>query len=303
MPRVFCICLLVVGSAGQLGFAESPATEKSHSPEEKTSPAGPASAPPLPAQFPVLDDVFRGPAATLIGNVLDPPATAKPAAKPRPACCCCPLKAGGSKSMLLGFTAGWCGPCNTMAPILRHLSSQGVPVKQIDVEKCPHLARKLNVNVVPTFVLLADGNEIKRLVGATTEGKLKRLFSAIPAVSSSAREPAAPATSPTNAPTTQVTCDRMELDFDPRAQTQTIRCFGNVRIQSDKFVATAQQVILRCGKLNLAGKVSITLNQRRLPSSLPASPNLPEKSVPTRRIRFRFKQAEFPPAADSTKPR
>ena len=77
---------------------------------------------------------------------------------------------------LLDFSAEWCPPCQTMAPIFEEVEKEfagRVEFKKFDVDKSPTEAAKFKVLSVPTFVILKDGEEISRKVGALSEEVLK----------------------------------------------------------------------------------------------------------------------------------
>jgi len=74
--------------------------------------------------------------------------------------------------LLLNFTAGWCQPCKTFAPVLgavRAKHGDRIDVVRVDVDACPELAREFGVRGVPTTILLRDGAEHDRFVGAKSE--------------------------------------------------------------------------------------------------------------------------------------
>ena len=74
---------------------------------------------------------------------------------------------------LLDFTASYCQPCQQMVPILQSMERDKFPVRQIDITEEHELAKKFNVNNIPTFVLMVEGKEVKRFVGLTDEAELR----------------------------------------------------------------------------------------------------------------------------------
>lgn len=62
--------------------------------------------------------------------------------------------------VLIDFHAEWCGPCKTLAPIIKDVKQQlggAVKVIKIDVDKNPQLAGSLNVQGVPTLMIYKNG--------------------------------------------------------------------------------------------------------------------------------------------------
>ncbi len=78
--------------------------------------------------------------------------------------------------VLYDFYADWCGPCRTMAPVVSRLERDGVVVRRVNVDQQPDLARRFGVRHLPTFVLVVDGRERGRLVGAVPEHQLRALI-------------------------------------------------------------------------------------------------------------------------------
>ena len=76
-------------------------------------------------------------------------------------------------TVLLNFTSPHCTPCRTMKPVLDSLESQGTPIRHIDVLQEPHLAGRFGIRKTPTFIVLASGKELTRLVGAQRIETLK----------------------------------------------------------------------------------------------------------------------------------
>jgi S1-C subfamily serine protease len=84
-------------------------------------------------------------------------------------------------AVLLQFSSEQCAPCRAMAPAVSRLVSDGYPVQRIDVDQHPEVARQFQVRGVPAFVLVAGGQEIDRVEGATSYDRLARMFAAVSA--------------------------------------------------------------------------------------------------------------------------
>ena len=63
------------------------------------------------------------------------------------------------------FSAPWCGPCKTLAPIMESLSGQ-INYEKIDVDNNQDLSIKYGVRNIPTLVLVEEGKAKDKLVGA-----------------------------------------------------------------------------------------------------------------------------------------
>ncbi len=81
------------------------------------------------------------------------------------------------KPILVDFFATWCGPCQTMSPILKQVKDElgdAVKIIKIDVDKNTALANKFQVRGVPTFMLFKNGKEIWRQAGIISKRDLKQ---------------------------------------------------------------------------------------------------------------------------------
>jgi len=76
------------------------------------------------------------------------------------------------------FTADWCSPCKKTKPIVEELNRESADVRFqiIDVDIEGELARKFEIKSVPTFIVIQDGQEIKRTTGAQTREQLEGLM-------------------------------------------------------------------------------------------------------------------------------
>ncbi len=78
--------------------------------------------------------------------------------------------------VLLEFTAEWCVPCRQMATVVDRLIQAGYPVQRIDVDRYRRLAEQWKVNSIPSYILVRNGYEQERIVGAASFDRLVRMF-------------------------------------------------------------------------------------------------------------------------------
>ena len=70
---------------------------------------------------------------------------------------------------VLYFTADWCAPCQRTKPVADELKRDGlVDFLYIDADTELELLEQFGIKSVPTYVLIEDGVEIKRMNGAKT---------------------------------------------------------------------------------------------------------------------------------------
>jgi thioredoxin 1 len=77
--------------------------------------------------------------------------------------------------VLVDFFAEWCGPCQTMTPIVKELASDlgdQIRILKVDIDKNPSEARAFGVRGVPTFMIFKNGKVVWRQSGAMPKSEL-----------------------------------------------------------------------------------------------------------------------------------
>ncbi len=93
----------------------------------------------------------------------------------------------GEQPVLVDFHATWCGPCQTLSPIVHETAQtfkDRVKVIKIDVDKNQALANQYKVRGVPTLILFWKGQILwqqsglmtKRDLAAKINGALNRSY-------------------------------------------------------------------------------------------------------------------------------
>lgn len=82
------------------------------------------------------------------------------------------------KPVLLDFWASWCGPCRMVSPVIDEIAGerQDIKVGKINVDEQPELARSFQVMSIPTLVLMKDGKEAARTLGAQPKVQILKLL-------------------------------------------------------------------------------------------------------------------------------
>lgn len=81
--------------------------------------------------------------------------------------------------VLVDFFATWCGPCQTLAPILKEVKENlgdKVAIIKIDVDKNQTVASQFNVRGVPTMILFQKGQQLWRQSGVISKDEIVKVI-------------------------------------------------------------------------------------------------------------------------------
>lgn len=84
-----------------------------------------------------------------------------------------------NKVVLVDFSAEWCGPCQTLAPILQEVKEyygENLSIIKIDIDKNQALARNFSVQGVPTMILYKEGGQVWRQSGLLPKSEIIKII-------------------------------------------------------------------------------------------------------------------------------
>ena len=71
------------------------------------------------------------------------------------------------KTVLLDFSAPWCGPCRMVAPILEQIATErdDVVIGKVNVDEEMEIAREYGIVSIPTLIVVKNGMEVDKAIG------------------------------------------------------------------------------------------------------------------------------------------
>lgn len=79
--------------------------------------------------------------------------------------------------VLLDMWAPWCGPCRMVAPIVEELAGEfagRMRVAKLNVDDNPITSSRFRIQSIPALLLLQNGHEIDRIIGAQPKSEILR---------------------------------------------------------------------------------------------------------------------------------
>lgn len=82
----------------------------------------------------------------------------------------------GTKPAIVDFTASWCGPCRSIAPILEQLANEykdQIVVYKVDVDKAGEIAQAFGITSIPAILYIPLDGEPSMTIGARNKAKFQ----------------------------------------------------------------------------------------------------------------------------------
>jgi thioredoxin 2 len=89
--------------------------------------------------------------------------------------------------VVVDLWAPWCGPCRVVGPSLEQLARElagRIKLVKVNVDHAPGVQRRFRVQGIPTLVLLREGREVSRKVGAAPLAELRAWLDSMTAAAS-----------------------------------------------------------------------------------------------------------------------
>lgn len=84
-----------------------------------------------------------------------------------------------NKLVVVDCWAAWCYPCKMVAPIVEELANEYSSVAmfaKLNVDENPSTAMKYGIQSIPTILIIKNGVEVERIVGALPKAQIEAVL-------------------------------------------------------------------------------------------------------------------------------
>jgi len=88
------------------------------------------------------------------------------------------------KPVLIDFYADWCGPCQSLLPLITELAEEhkeDIEIVKVNVDLNPELSQKFQVRSIPALFFLKDGEIVDRIQGLEQKSVIQKKITALKA--------------------------------------------------------------------------------------------------------------------------
>ena len=81
------------------------------------------------------------------------------------------------EKVLVDFYANWCGPCQTMSPVIDEIANENtIKIGKVNIDENEDLARKYDIMTIPTIMVVKNGEIEKTFIGVTDKNEILEAF-------------------------------------------------------------------------------------------------------------------------------
>src|SRR5882762_9080563 len=84
-----------------------------------------------------------------------------------------------NRPVLVDVWAAWCAPCRILSPTVESVADKyasSARVVKLNVDDNPSVSQRYGIKGIPTLILVKNGREEERVVGATSEQAISRML-------------------------------------------------------------------------------------------------------------------------------
>ena len=81
-------------------------------------------------------------------------------------------------TVLVDFSATWCGPCKMLESELESIEDK-IKIVKVDIDKFQKLTQEYRIMIVPTMIFYKDGKKVNEVVGYHTSDELLEIINGL----------------------------------------------------------------------------------------------------------------------------